>query len=65
MSEDADTKSEITMDGLSMGSIRPDDKLLICAANNRVKLVPPPGYDFYEILRSKLFWGRDSRKRDT
>lgn len=60
-----DTKAEITVDGLSMGSIRPDDKLLICAANNRVTLVHPPGYDFYEILRSKLFWGRDSRKRDT
>ena len=59
-----DTKAEITVDGLSMGSIRPDDKLLICAANNRVTLVHPPGYDFYEILRSKLFWGRDSRKRD-
>ncbi|MCH8158971.1 MAG: NAD(+)/NADH kinase [Proteobacteria bacterium] len=60
-----DTKAEITVDGLSMGSIRPDDKLLICAANDRVTLVHPPGYDFYEILRSKLFWGRDSRKRDT
>jgi len=22
-----------------------------------------PGHDFYGILRSKLFWGRDSRKR--
>ena len=60
-----DTKAEITVDGLSMGSIRPDDKLLICAANHRVTFVHPPGYDFYEILRSKLFWGRDSRKRDT
>ena len=33
------------------------------AAGQRVKLVHPPGYDFYEILRSKLLWGRDSRNR--
>ena len=59
-----DTKAEITVDGFSMGSINPSDKLLISAANKRVTLLHPPGYDFYEILRSKLFWGRDSRKRD-
>ena len=60
-----DTKAEITVDGFSMGSINPDDKLQISAANMRVTLVHPPGYDFYEILRSKLFWGRDSRNRET
>ena len=60
-----DTKAEITVDGFSMGGIRPGDKLQISAANNRVTLVHPPGYDFYGILRSKLFWGRDSRTRDT
>jgi len=59
-----DTKAEITVDGYSMGDIRPGDKLQISAANNRVTLVHPPGYDFYGILRSKLFWGRDSRTRD-
>ena len=60
-----DTKAEITVDGFSMGDIRPGDKLQISAANNRVTLVHPPGYDFYGILRSKLFWGRDNRTRDT
>ncbi len=59
-----DTKAEITVDGFSMGSIKPGDKLQICAAKTRVTLVHPPGYDFYEILRSKLFWGRDNRKRE-
>jgi NAD+ kinase len=59
------TKAEITVDGFSMGSIKPNDKLQISAANMRVTLVHPPGYDFYEILRSKLFWGRDSRNRET
>jgi NAD+ kinase len=60
-----DTKAEITVDGFSMGGIVPGDNLQISAAKNRVTLVHPPGYDFYEILRSKLFWGRDNRKRDT
>lgn len=60
-----DTKAEITVDGFSMGDIWPGDKLRISAANNRVTLVHPPGYDFYGILRSKLFWGRDNRTRDT
>ena len=60
-----DTKAEITVDGNPMGGIWPGDKLQISAANNRVTLVHPPGYDFYEILRSKLFWGRDNRTRES
>jgi NAD+ kinase len=60
-----ETKAEITVDGFSMGGIEPEDKLRISAANTRVTLVHPPGYDFYGILRSKLFWGRDNRKRNT
>ncbi len=58
------TKAEITVDGFSMGGIEPDDNLRISAANKRVTLVHPPGYDFYGILRSKLFWGRDNRTRE-
>jgi len=59
------TKAEITLDGRSMGEICPDDRLTISAADKRITLIHPPGYDFYGILRSKLFWGRDSRKRDS
>jgi len=59
-----DTRAEITVDGYSMSDILPGDKLQVSAANNRVTLVHPPGYDFYGVLRSKLFWGRDSRTRD-
>lgn len=59
-----DTKAEITVDGFSMGSIHPTDKLIISAYDKRVTLIHPPDYDFYGILRSKLFWGRDNRRRD-
>lgn len=59
-----DTQATVTVDGHSIGHIRPDDRLTICAAKNRITLIHPPGYDFYGILRSKLYWGRDSRVRN-
>ena len=59
-----DAKAAITIDGRSMGRIHSGDRLTIRAADSRVNLIHPPGYDFYGILRSKLFWGRDNRKRD-
>ena len=61
--EREDIRAEITVDGHSIGEIRPEDKLHIAASDSRLTLVHPPGYDFYGILRSKLFWGRDTRKR--
>jgi NAD+ kinase len=59
------TQAAITVDGRAFGEMSPGDKLTISAAGSRIKLIHPPGYDFYGILRSKLFWGRDSRVRDT
>ncbi len=59
-----DTKAAITIDGRSMGRIHSGDRLTIRPAESRINLIHPPGYDFYGILRSKLFWGRDSRRRD-
>ncbi len=61
--ERADTKAEVTADGHTLGELAPEDRLVIRAADKRVRLVHPPGYDYYEILRSKLHWGRDSRRR--
>lgn len=55
------TNAEITADGNSMGEFSCEDRLLISRAPGRITLIHPPGYDFYEILRSKLHWGRDSR----
>lgn len=59
-----DIKAEITVDGNSIGEFRPEDRLRITASTRRLTLLHPPGYDFYGILRSKLHWGRDTRKRD-
>lgn len=57
-------KAEITVDGDSIGEIRPEDRLRISASGKTLTLLHPPGYDFYGILRSKLHWGRDTRKRE-
>jgi NAD+ kinase len=62
--ERADTQAEVTADGHSFGALSAQDRLLIRADERRIKLIHPPGYDFYEILRSKLHWGRDSRIRE-
>ena len=59
-----ETRAAVSVDGIKLGDIRPSDKLHISAAGKRLTLIHPPGYDFYGILRSKLFWGRDSRKRN-
>jgi NAD+ kinase len=58
-------KVEVSVDGHAIGDFQPGDKLQIAAADNPVKLIHPPGYDYYEILRSKLHWGRDSRIRNS
>ena len=57
------TGAGVAIDGHSIGAIIPGDLLTINAASKRIKLIHPPGYDFYEILRSKLLWGRDNRIR--
>jgi len=58
-----DTRADISVDGHLLGAIHADGKLTISAAEKRIHLIHPPGYDFYGILRSKLLWGRDNRIR--
>lgn len=59
-----DTGAEVTIDGDTIGAIEPDDVITVSTADTRLQLIHPPGHDFFGILRSKLYWGRDSRKRD-
>lgn len=59
-----DINAEVMVDGHSLGVLTADDRLTVREADAKVTLIHPPGYDFFEILRSKLHWGRDSRIRD-
>lgn len=58
------TNAAVSVDGRPVSDLRADDRLTISESPHRVALVHPPGYDFYDILRSKLHWGRDSRDRN-
>lgn len=61
--EREDTQAEVVIDGRTIAAMGPDDRLSITESEQRIQLIHPPGYDYFGILRSKLFWGRDSRFR--
>jgi NAD+ kinase len=56
-------EAEVSGDGVLIGGMDVNDRLRITVANERIELIHPPGYDFYGVLRSKLYWGRDTRNR--
>ena len=58
-----DSHAEVTVDGTHLGTLRSGDALRVTASGKHITMLHPPNHDFYSILRSKLFWGRDSRKR--
>ncbi len=60
----ADAEADVTIDGHTIGSVSPGDVLTVTKSKHSIRLIHPPGYNFFSILRSKLFWGRDSRNRD-
>lgn len=57
------TQAEVSGDGVVIGELSAGDRLRITVADQRVELIHPPGYDYFEVLRSKLYWGRDTRNR--
>jgi len=60
--DDTADRAEVNCDGEVTGVIGPGDVLQIAAAEQRLKLIHPKGYDYFEILRSKLNWGRSNRR---
>jgi NAD+ kinase len=56
--ERPDTQAEIACDGAVLGNLMPSDRLQIKPATERITLLHPPGYDYFRLLRSKLYWGR-------
>ena len=62
--ERSDAHAEATIDGHAIGDVSPDDVLTVTKSKHCIRLIHPPGYNFFSILRSKLFWGRDNRNRD-
>lgn len=48
----------ITCDGQTNVVLEPDDAIEIAHSHHRLRLLHPPQYDYFAMLRSKLQWGR-------
>ena len=55
----------VSVDGRRLCDLDVGDRLRISKSDYQISLVHPPGYDYYDILRSKLHWGRDSRDQNS
>lgn len=53
--------AHVSCDGEEIGEMGPKDKLLIESADETVSLLHPRDHSYYELLRSKLNWGKASR----
>ncbi|MFK8053338.1 MAG: NAD(+)/NADH kinase [Woeseiaceae bacterium] len=56
------TPAEISVDGQFLATLESGDTLTIQASTQRLTLIHPPGYDYFELLRSKLNWGISTRR---
>ncbi|HEX6998835.1 MAG TPA: NAD(+) kinase [Gammaproteobacteria bacterium] len=56
-----DNPAHVVCDGERLGGIGADDVLRVRLATQTVTLLHPRGYNYYELLRSKLNWGRTNR----
>jgi NAD+ kinase len=56
-----DDRAQVSCDGETFGGLSENDKLSIRVADATVRLLHPHGYDYFELLRSKLSWGHSER----
>jgi NAD+ kinase len=49
----------VICDGEITAALLPGHSLRVRAAGERIELIHPLGHDYFQILRSKLHWGRD------
>ena len=54
---DSDDKTTVSFDGQASFSILLGDSLRVKQHDNFIHLIHPKGYDYFEIIRSKLHWG--------
>ena len=59
--EGADSAAHIVCDGEELGRMGGGEALRIGLADRTVTLLHPRDYNYYELLRSKLNWGRANR----
>lgn len=54
--DENDDNLMVSCDGHVTLAVMPGDEIVIRKADHRLRLVHPPGYNYYEVLRSKLGW---------
>jgi NAD+ kinase len=59
--ERPETQAQVICDGVALGELALDEKLVIGPASESVTLLHPQDHDYFRILRSKLRWGRGDR----
>ena len=53
--------AEIDLDGDTFSELNPEDTLTIKVSSQSIKLIHPEDYDYFNTLRTKLYWGQDKR----
>ena len=53
--------AHVSCDGEELGEMGPNERLHITVADENVTLLHPRDHSYYELLRSKLNWGKASR----
>jgi NAD+ kinase len=54
-------RAQVICDGEELGQLAASQTLEVAAAEETVTLLHPKDYNYYELLRSKLNWGRPNR----
>jgi NAD+ kinase len=54
-------RAQVTCDGAVLGELAADSRLVTSPATADITLLHPPGHDYFQLLRSKLHWGRSGR----
>jgi len=59
MSRGSTPEAQLTLDGHSAVELRLDDRIVIRKKSRPLRLIHPPGHDYFATLRTKLHWGRE------
>lgn len=59
MSRGSTPEAQLTLDGHSAIELRLDDRIVIRKKPRPLRLIHPPGHDYFATLRTKLHWGRE------
>ena len=56
--KDSDGGAIVSFDGQTSVTIKADQDIRVRQHNSFIHLLHPKDYDYFEIIRSKLHWGR-------